>query len=382
MRILHVIYDDIENPWVGGGGATRTLEIYSRIAGRGHRVLVAAGRYPGAPARHARRGVLYRHLGAPGPYVWSRLTFMYAAARLIKGRGYDIVIEDVSPYSPVGAPLWSGHIPAVASVQNLSGRHAVAKYGLLGAGPKLAEGLLLSRFDNFIAVSPGIARELAQRFHARNIRVIPNSIGEGFRAAIGDDEDRSHGRYILSLGRIDIYQKGLDSLIEAFDIVASSATDVHLLIAGDGTEAQVSEVRKLAAEARHTERIRLLGKVDQAEAARLTQGAELLAMPSRYEAWPIVAIEAGIVGTPVVGMDVTGVRDAAPPLPRGHGLLVPAEDAGELAQAILQVLTNSDLRRQLSQSGKTWANRFSWDRLADEQLAFYLELTNAHRLAH
>src|SRR5438270_8100906 len=160
MRILHCIYDDIGNPWVGGGGAIRTLEIYRRMVDRGHRVEVVCGSYSGAAPIEVRQGVVYRHVGLPYSHIMSRLTYMLGARRLIKRRGYDIVIEDVSPFSPVGAPLWNRRVPMVASVQNLSGVHASDRYGLAGWGPRLAEKPLLGLFHNFVAVSPGIAKQL------------------------------------------------------------------------------------------------------------------------------------------------------------------------------------------------------------------------------
>lgn len=382
MRILHIIYDDIENPWVGGGGATRTLEIYARIARMGHKVLVACGNYPGAPRVHVRRGVRYRHVGLARPYVWSRLTFMLGAARLIKRGGYDIVIEDVSPFSPVGAPSWNRRVPSIASVQNLSGTHATAKYGILGWGPRLVERPLLSLFKNFVAVSPGIAEDLVRRrgAHTANIRTIPNSVGEGFlEAASLSREDTGEGQYVLSLGRIDIYQKGLDRLIEAFDRVADQSPNTRLLIAGDGTPAQVATLRSLIAAARHGGRIELLGKVDQAQAARLMRGAAFLAMPSRYEAWPLAAIEAGATGTPVVGSNIVGVRDAAPQFPQAHGELVPEGDTEALMGAMLKMLTRQELRWEMGERGRAWAARFTWDALAKQQIAFYEELLDASR---
>ena len=97
MRILHLIYDDLDNPWLGGGGAVRTQEIYRRIAARGHRVTVLCGRYPGAARVERRGGVAYRRVGLSRGYVLSRLTYVLGAARLLKHGGYDIVIEDVSP---------------------------------------------------------------------------------------------------------------------------------------------------------------------------------------------------------------------------------------------------------------------------------------------
>jgi glycosyltransferase involved in cell wall biosynthesis len=382
MRILHIIYDDIDNPWVGGGGATRTLELYSRIARLGHKVLVVCGNYPGAQRLHSRKGVSYRHVGSARPYVWSRITFMAGTARLIKRGGYDIVIEDVSPFSPVGAPLWNRRMPSVASVQNLSGAHATAKYGLMGWGPRLVERPLLSLFKNFVAVSPGISEELVRRFGAdgANIRVIPNSVGEGFlQAAALPGGGTADGEYILSLGRIDIYQKGLDRLIEAFDQVADQSSDTRLLIAGDGTPAQVIALRSLIASSRHADQIELLGRVDQAEAARLMRGATFLAMPSRYEAWPLSAIEAGATGTPVVGSNIVGVRDAAPQFPQAHGELVPEGDTEALVATMLKLLTKRELRRMIGDTGKAWAARFTWDALAKEQIVFYEELVDANR---
>ena len=383
MRILHIIYDDIDNPWLGGGGATRTLEIYSRIVSQGHDVTVLCGSYRGAPRQHIRQGVTYRHIGSSRSYALSRITFVLMSPFLIKRGGYDIVIEDVSPFSPVGVSLWNRRVPSVASVQNLSGRHALRKYGLPGLVPRLVERPLLSIFRNFVAVSPGIAREVRSlRGRHANVRVIPNSADLAFARGEGEIEQAGKKRYILFLGRIDIYQKGLDILLEAFTMVAAQLPDVRLVIAGSGTEQQLEKLGSQVAKNIYKDRIELAGQVDQEEAAHLMRSALMLAMPSRYEAWPLTAIEAGAAGTPVVGFDILGVRDAAPPYPAGHGLLVAAGDIGALAEQITKVATEPKIRRELSVKGREWAARFSWDALAAEQLAFYEELVQGERSKH
>ncbi|HYO49311.1 MAG TPA: glycosyltransferase family 4 protein [Chloroflexia bacterium] len=377
MRILHVIYDDIDNPWVGGGGATRTLEIYDRIAGVGHQVTVVCGYYRGAARREIRRGVRYRRLGLGRSHLISRLSFMVGAARLIKAGGYDIVIEDVSPFSPVGCPLWNRRVACVACVQNLSGEHATRKYGALGLGPKLVEKPLLSLYRNFIAVSPGIAEQLRRTVGGKiNVKTIPNSAGQLFfrgDEATGDTTPCGGG-YILSLGRIDVYQKGLDRLIEGFDLLADRLPEIRLKIAGGGTKAQVARLHALTGRARHGERIEILGQVDQARAASLMRGALMLAMPSRYEAWPLSAIEAAAAGVPVVGSNIVGVKDAAPQYPQAHGRLVPEGDIDALVAAMSQVVTDRHLRQAIGERGIKWAKRFTWDALAAEQLAFYESL--------
>lgn len=374
MRILHVIYDDVGNPWLGGGGATRTLELYSRIARQGHRVVVVCGSYPGAATREIRRGVVYRRVGSARSYVVSRLAFVAGAARLIKRGGYDIVIEDVSPFSPVGSPIWKPkNVPSVASVQNLSGAHATAKYGPAGWGPRLVERPLLSLFTNFIAVSPGIAEQLrAMRGPKIEVRVVPNSVSPDFFA--GGEGESAGAPYVLSLGRIDLYQKGLDRLLRAFDLLGERAPGVRLLIAGGGTPEQMKELGVLAAGSAHAERVAVLGPVSPARAARLMRGALLLAMPSRYEAWPLTALEAGAVGTPVVGSDVVGVRDAAPAYPEGHGVLVEEGDVEALAEAMLRLVEEPGLREEIGAKGRAWAARYTWDALAEAQLDFYREL--------
>jgi glycosyltransferase involved in cell wall biosynthesis len=376
MRILHLIYDDIDNPWLGGGGATRTHEIYRRIARLGHHVTVISGNYPGAARTEHRQGVTYRRTGLSGSYVLSRLSFMLGAARLIKAGGYDIVIEDVTPYSPVAAPLWVGtRVPVVASVQNLSGAHATRKYGLAGWGPRLVERPLLSRFRNFVAVSPGIAGQLRRTVGAGiEVCIVPNSVAPGFYTSVEGEADHRESPYILFVGRVDVYQKGLDRLIRAFDLAAARQPDLRLVIAGGGAPDQEKTLGSLVAGAHNSGRIQVLGTVDTTRAAQLMNSALLLAMPSRYEAWPLTAIEAGAAGIPVVGSDILGVKDAAPAFPRAHGVLVPQDDVEALAEAFLNIAGNPGLRAKLGAQGRQWAAQFTWDALAEAQLRFYEQL--------
>jgi glycosyltransferase involved in cell wall biosynthesis len=166
----------------------------------------------------------------------------------------------------------------------------------------------------------------------------------------------------------------LDRLIRAFELAAERMPDLRLVIAGGGTGGQESELRGLVAAAAHGERIELTGPVSAQHAAELMRGALLLAMPSRYEAWPLTALEAGAAGVPVVGSDIVGVRDAAPPYPSAHGILVPEGDVRALADALMKVAADGELREKAGATGHRWAARFTWDALATEQLAFYEEL--------
>ncbi len=380
MRVLHAIYDDIGNPWVGGGGAQRTLELYSRMVSGGHRIRVVCGRYPGAPLHESRGGVQYNRVGYPHSYLLSRLTYTLEAARLIKRGGYDIVIEDVSPFSPVGAPLWSRGVSSVASVQNVYGRHASAKYGPLGWGPRLVEGPLLSLFKNFVATSQAAGEQIELlRGREAVVRVIGYSANPVFFSVGQAPGGPDHlNPYILSIGRIDIYQKGLDRLMEAFNQVAGRLPGVRLLIAGGGSSAQMFTLDSMVAASPHRHRIKFLGRVDHVRAAQLMKHALLVAIPSRYETGPITALEAGAVGTPIVGTDIAGLRSNAPPFPQGHGLLVPEDDPQALADALCRVVEDPQLRSDMGVAGRRWAAQYTWDALALEQLEFYKEIVSKH----
>ena len=100
--VLHVIYDDPANPWVGGGGAVRVRELYKHLAGRVN-VTVATGNFPGAHDESV-DGIRYVRLGARSPYAWSRLTFGRRVTRMLRTAKYDAAIFDFSGYSPVFLP--------------------------------------------------------------------------------------------------------------------------------------------------------------------------------------------------------------------------------------------------------------------------------------
>ncbi len=387
MRILHLIYDDIGNPWLSGGGAVRTLEINRRLAARGHQVIVGCGAYPGAPRTNVRHGVLYVRVGGrPKSYLGSRLRYSWGAGGLLKKAGYDIVVEDFSPYSPVGA-TWRARrgTAVVASVQNLSGGHATRKYGhgLRGLVPGLLERPLLRRFSEVIAVSPGIAAEMRAGGHWRGgrIEVIPNSVGPDF-VGVGYLPPATEKPVILFLGRLDPYQKGLDMLLRAYAEAAPRMPDVRLELAGDGPPETVEQIQRTAAECGlpvamegsgrgGAPLVVLRGRLEGEQAVRAVRTCLFMAMPSRYEAWPIAAIEAAACGRPLLGTDVVGVRDAAPAT--AHGLLVPPGDIGALADGMAVLAGDAALRAKLGAAGREWAARFTWDALARRQEEFYCE---------
>jgi len=148
--------------------------------------------------------------------------------------------------------------------------------------------------------------------------------------------------------------KGIGVLVEAFESVATRFADARLLVAGDGSERQ--RVADLAARL-GPDRVQLLGRLDEAGISRLFAAARVVVLPSlpsvRPEGSPLTAVEAALHGRPIIASDDPGLVEIVRVL--GAGGCVPAGNAGALADALTEVLTDDDLARRWGEAARTAA---------------------------
>ena len=150
----------------------------------------------------------------------------------------------------------------------------------------------------------------------------------------------------LFVGVLERY-KGVDVLAEAWRSAAPRVPDAMLRIVGRGTLADVPTglVAELPEQTRWTETL------PTAEVARALDDASMLVLPSRSEGLGRVLVEAYCRGRGVVASDVGGIRDL---VTNGHeGLLVPPGDAGALADALVRVLSDSELAARLGTEARS-----------------------------
>ena len=357
LRVLHCIYDDPENPWVGGGGALRVREIYRRLGGEVDATVVT-GSYPGA-VDGERYGVRYRRLGAEGPYPLSRLSFGLAATRLLALGGYDAGIFDYSVYTPIRLPR---DRPVGLVVHMLHGPTARGRWGAVGAAvlDRLeAAGIRSARWIS--TTSEWMVAQL-RPIVAPEARIVP--VGSGippeFAAVRREEQD-----YLLYYGRLDVYQKGLDTLLAAFTQLRTTSP-VRLVVAGRGKDA--GRLREMIDGAGLRESVDLRLGLDRAAILDLMGGALALVMPSRLEGLPMVPAEAMAAGLPVIAARVGAMEEIV--VAEVTGLLVPPADAPALAAAMRRVVSDAHLRQRFSNEARRSADRFSWDRVARAHLEF------------
>lgn len=216
------------------------------------------------------------------------------------------------------------------------------------------------------APSAFVIDELREHYGLRGGEVVPNGVD---LALVGDaTRSRFGGPYLLAVGRLG-RTKGFDLLIDA---MAGPGLDalVRLVIVGDGPERERLEA--LIAARGLADRVELAGRLDPPDVADAMAGATAVVVPSRMEAFGIVALEAWRSGAALVMTD----RGGAPGFVRDEvdGLLVDPTDAGALRAAIERVVSDADLRARLVASGRQRVSEFTWERVARAYAARYMSV--------
>jgi D-inositol-3-phosphate glycosyltransferase len=192
------------------------------------------------------------------------------------------------------------------------------------------------------------------------------------RAALGLD-DRP---LVLYVGRIAPI-KGLETLLDAVGRARAAGSDLRLLIVGgeadepvDGHEAAL---RRRVATLDLADVVRFVGAQPQDVLRRYYVAADVTVLPSYYESFGMVALEAMACGSPVLASRVGGltttVRDGV------TGVLVPEGDSGVLAERLVGLLDDPALRWRLGREGVRWAAQHRWPCVAEAVCREYASLT-------
>ena len=193
----------------------------------------------------------------------------------------------------------------------------------------------------------------------------------------------AHQRLILFAGRIERL-KGIDALFRAIAMLRERRTDWDwgkvrvAVIGGDPSAAgqqaneEMARLHALRSALGLDDVIAFLGARDQDVLQYYYAAAEVLVMPSHYESFGMVALEAMACGTPVIASDVGGLSVLVQH--NKTGLRVRANDPAELARAIERLLDDDALRRRMGHAAACYAEGYSWQKVVDLLLGVYNEL--------
>jgi glycogen(starch) synthase len=241
-----------------------------------------------------------------------------------------------------------------------------------------AERAMVRRADRVITCSHYMRTHVADVFAIDEgaITAIPNGIDPRDLQPLGD-LPRLRARFaapdekllVLLVGRL-VYEKGFHLALDALSEVIEQVEGVRFLIAGSGTaEADLkAQAHRLKLEGHGT----FLGWIGDDILHSLYRIADLCVVPSIYEPFGLVALEAMASGCPCIVADTGGLREV---VPRGRvGLRFRARDTGALARMLRRALTDEALRDRLVDEAALHIRSFDWCDVARQTASVYADL--------
>ena len=182
-------------------------------------------------------------------------------------------------------------------------------------------------------------------------------------------------RVVLFVGRIEPL-KGIDLLLRAVSHLDGRFR--VLVIGGDGKDvARKSELAVLAAELRIADKVTFLDAVPHDDLPLYYNAADICVVPSYYESFGLVAVEAMACGVPVIASRVGGLKETVQDGQTGY--LVPWLCPEPFAERLDLLLSNEPLRRSLGREARVAAERYHWSEVAARVEDVYHDLVSQYR---
>jgi len=363
------------------------VDVFTRSQDPGIRRVVPLGHgarvvhLPAGPEAPMAREAIHQHL----PEFVGRVD----AHRRAEGLEYDLIHGHYWLSGVAGLALrdlWG--VPTVQMFHTLGRLKNTVARGPAEIEPELRlseEARIVREADRVVAANDVERAHLVQHYDAvpERLCVIPCGVDtEMFQpmapAVAKDLLELPPEPMLLYVGRLQPI-KGLETLLEAMKRLPEDAR--LLIVGGDQDEpdnAHAERLRRCVAELGLTDRVRFLGAQPQQRLRLFYAAADATVMPSYYESFGMVALEAMACGSPVVASRVGGltttVRDGV------TGYLVPEGDAPALARRLGELLGDADIRERFGHEATRWAQEHRWPCVAESICKLYSEFRPAASL--
>jgi glycogen(starch) synthase len=394
MRVLILSW---EYPPVLVGGLGRHVHALSTsLARAGHEVTVVSRHAPGAAFDEVLDGVRIVRVPEDPPLfafteqtllAWT-MAFNHALTRAALRVADEIRPEVVHAHDWLvahAAATLKHHlgVPLVATVHATeAGRHQGWLPGELNRSIHSVEWWLTYEARRVITCSQYMRWEVTRLFDLPPEKgdAIPNGVElsrfaphdaavESVRAQYGG------GPLVLFAGRL-VYEKGVHDLLAAIPRLRRRHPGLRVVVAGDGPH--LAELKAQARRLRLGRSVAWAGFVPADQLAALAAAAGCAVVPSIYEPFGMVALEAAAAGTPLVVADTGGLREI---VEHGiTGLRFTPGDPAALADAVTAVLSDEVLARRLSRDARAVLEReYAWPSIADRTVAVYRRAVREER---
>lgn len=342
-------YDSIGNPYYSGGGAQSIHEVSKRL-NQDYKVTVIAGNYPKAKEKFT-DGVHYRYMGTKlfGPKVGQIIYHLCLPLAVLTNK-HDLWIENFTPpISTSFLPLFTKK-PVVGLVHMLSGEDMRRKFGFPF---DIIEKFGLKLYKHFIVLSKNNQERIKLTNPNANFLITKNGVDIPKKLLPYQKRNKKH---ILFLGRIEINQKGLDTLISAYSQL-NETVSIPLVIAGGGEKSEIENLKNIIRDHGLQDKVKLVGRVSGQKKDWYLKHASLVVIPSRYETFSVTALEAISYNIPLICSDVDGMKWIL----NNNAIKFPSGSVEGLLRSLSKLLEDTKLQEEMTKLQSSTANQFNWD---------------------
>lgn len=364
MNILVFNWSDIKNP-DSGGAELLTHEMAKRWVASGHSVTQLCAKFSGGKDEEIVDGVRIIRRGSPiirDPHIPVHLAAYTWYQRHGRGR-FDVVIDEIHGI-PFFTP-WYVKEKKVALICEVADKlwDVMFTFPLNIIGKTIERGYFRSYKEiPFLTISDSTKKDLVSMgVRSKSITVLPMglSVPKGVRRF--SKEKKSTCIFVGRLSKT----KGIEDTVEAIKIVRDYEPAIQLWIVGQGDNDYLEKlkfhVRKLSME----KSVKFFGYVSELKKFELMSRAHLILVSSVKEGWGLIVPEAGIVGTPAVTYNVSGLRDI---ITHGKNGVLCEPTPVAMAGMIKKTLEDNTLYEKITEGAYARAKSFDWDETAERAM--------------
>ena len=299
---------------------------------------------------------------------WSFIRLIANLKNVVAGYEPDILYSRMwyaTAVTTLSRKLYAYNVPVVATEEH-NFKRDISAFDPFGMFKKYLLDWSYKKSDVIIVPSQGVKKDVAESYKLKSekVKIIYNSVDldlihartDSLRDSIPGCLFHDNSPVIVAFGRL-VSRKGFSDLLNAFRLVRSQMSS-HLVFIGDGEERL--KLEKLALDLDLREDVKFLGFLENPFQCIST--SDIFVLSSHWEGFGNVIIEAMACGVPVISTDCPFGPDEI--ITDGvNGLLVPVADVEAMAQAILRLLQDTSLRKDLAEAGRLRAEDFRVEKM-------------------
>jgi glycosyltransferase involved in cell wall biosynthesis len=347
-----------------GGAEVFTHEVLKRWAAAGHKVTLFTAKFRGSKQNEVDDGVNIVRSGGTYSVYWKAREHY---RRYFSKEEYDVVIDEINTVPFLASKFVRKGERVIALIHQLAREYWFYETPFPASyfGYYVLEKRWLKNYRNIptVTVSESSRKDLAELGFEKVFVV-----GEGLNfKPLEKPDEKTNFPVIMFAGRLK-KAKRPDNAVEAFKMVKERVPNAELWIVGNGylKEKLMRTVPKGT---------RFFTSSSNEERRNLIKKSWVLVNPSVREGFGLNVVEANALGVPSVAYNVSGLKDAI--IDGKTGLLAIPGSTKALADSIVRILTDTNLRNKLSEEALAYSKNFDWNKVADE---FMRVIRTAHKV--